>query len=96
MDLSVILNTNWWSYIGMFKNSQLAQSSFGNSVKKARLYTSWLGSICKRAELELGLARLVSSRAGSNYFILYKLILILNILNKKYVGGPSGLKYLRF
>ena len=50
------------------RGSQLARNSLEKSSKKARLEIgsvvnepARLGSICKRAELELGLARLVSS-----------------------------------
>ena len=57
------------------RGSQLARNSLEKSSKKARLEIgsvvnepARLGSVCKRAELELGLARLVSSRAGSIRF----------------------------
>ncbi|MFS7919581.1 hypothetical protein Hanom_Chr03g00214321 [Helianthus anomalus] len=54
-------------FVGVFKKL-VARSSLEKSSKKARLEIgsvvnelAQLGSVCKRAELELGLARLVSS-----------------------------------
>ncbi|MFS7940942.1 hypothetical protein Hanom_Chr05g00470271 [Helianthus anomalus] len=55
------------AYLGVFKKL-VARSSLEKNSKKAWLEIgsvvnepAWLGSVCKRAELELGLTRLVSS-----------------------------------
>ncbi|MFS7958601.1 hypothetical protein Hanom_Chr07g00680621 [Helianthus anomalus] len=57
------------------RGSQLARNSLEKSSKKARLEIgsvfnepARLGSVCKRAQLELRQARLVSSRASSIRF----------------------------